>query len=240
MTAAVLRPDLFSHLFATQREAPAKGDVAATVLSVAFHGAVVGALVWASTNLSTEAPPVADQPIPIVIAAPSIEAPVTTGGGSGGGGTPSPMPRYSPILPDIADIPAATPSNEPWYEPEAGSAGRTPPGSGSGSGGETMKGGFIVSTVVPALLNAEEVKRELVRSYPAMLRDAGIGGDVMMWILIDENGRVIETEVRSSSGHSALDQAARNVSSVMKFSPARNRDQMVKVWVSVPIKFRTQ
>jgi TonB family protein len=243
MTAAALRPDLFSHLFATQREAPAKGDVAATAVSVLFHVGVVVALVWASANLrGSDAPVVTDQPIPIVIADPGVERTNEPAGGGGGGGSPAPQPQYSLTSPDFIPSALPTPSAEPWFEP-----GSQPipgpkngnPGEGTNPGGGETKDGFVVLSVVPALLNQEEVTRALVKSYPAMLRDAGIGGDVMVWLLIDESGRVVETEIKSSSGHAALDQAARNVAGVMRFSPARNRDQQVKVWVSLPIRFRT-
>jgi hypothetical protein len=37
-----------------------------------------------------------------------------------------------------------------------------------------------------------------------------------------------------------LDDAAAKVAELMQFSPALNRDQKVKVWVDMPIVFRTQ
>lgn len=96
---------------------------------------------------------------------------------------------------------------------------------------------FVPMTVRPQLLNSPEVERVLVRAYPATLRDAGIGGTTLLWFLIDEQGRVLQTRVHTSSGFGGLDEAAQQVAEVMRFSPALNRDQRVKVWVEIPIVF---
>jgi TonB family protein len=92
-------------------------------------------------------------------------------------------------------------------------------------------------TEPPKLLNSEEFIRALERNYPAFLRDAGIGGEVSVWFYVDTDGRVQRTLIDKSSGYPALDEAALRVSSSMRFSPAMNRDQVVDVWVSIPIDF---
>lgn len=99
---------------------------------------------------------------------------------------------------------------------------------------------FTPFTVAPRLTNPEEVARALERTYPPLLRDAGIGGEVIMWFFIDETGAVIRTQVNRSSGYPALDQAAQTVAGLMRFSPAFNRDRKVQVWVQIPIKFATR
>jgi protein TonB len=97
---------------------------------------------------------------------------------------------------------------------------------------------FTPMTVRPQLQNVEEVQRVLMREYPAVLRDAGIGGAPVLWLFIGTNGQVETTRVYESSGFEALDQAAANVAAVMRFSPAYNRDQIVPVWVQIPIRFQ--
>lgn len=96
---------------------------------------------------------------------------------------------------------------------------------------------FTPYTVAPTLRNREEVGELLQRSYPVLLRDAGIGGRVFMWIYVDERGNVRNTRVKESSGLEPLDSAAVAVSRRMRFSPAQNRDTKVPVWVSIPILF---
>ena len=74
-------------------------------------------------------------------------------------------------------------------------------------------------------------------AYPTVLREAGIGGVVMVYFYIDETGRVKTTRVAQSSGYAQLDAAAMHVSELYRFSPALNRDQHVPVWVSFPVTF---
>lgn len=95
-------------------------------------------------------------------------------------------------------------------------------------------------TVRPRLLNEREVARALERGYPALLREAGIGGTTLVWFFLDEDGRVLRTQVNATSGYDALDRAALEVAAIMRFSPAMNRNDRVRVWVSVPIRFEVR
>lgn len=98
---------------------------------------------------------------------------------------------------------------------------------------------FTPYTVKPDYINAAEVRAALDREYPPLLRDAGIGGTVIVWFFIDEEGVVRNEVIQTSSGHQALDQAALRVAPVFRFTPALNRDQAVPVWVQLPITFTT-
>jgi protein TonB len=114
-----------------------------------------------------------------------------------------------------------------------------PPTSSAQSEDITRAPMFTPYTVSPQVLNREEIVRMLERTYPPMLRDAGIGGDVNVWFLLDVDGRVMKTQVAEPSGYELLDAAALKVAEIMKFSPAMNRDKRVQVWVSLPIHFMT-
>jgi TonB family protein len=99
---------------------------------------------------------------------------------------------------------------------------------------------FTPYTVAPKLLNQQDVGATLQRYYPPLLRDAGIGGTANVWFFIDEDGKVLKAELKQSTGHDALDEAALRVAQTMVFSPALNRDQKVNVWVDMPIVFRAK
>lgn len=90
----------------------------------------------------------------------------------------------------------------------------------------------------PKLRNPSEVEQALKRYYPPLLRDAGIGGTVMVLFWIDETGTVRRHEVAKSSGHPALDAAAQSVAATMEFEPARANGQPKRVVVQIPISFR--
>ena len=96
---------------------------------------------------------------------------------------------------------------------------------------------FTPMTERPELLNRPEVQRALVRNYPPLLRDAGIGGSPTVHFFIAATGEVQDLRLGQKSGYPALDQAAMAVARVMRFSPARNRDRDVAVWVEIPIIF---
>jgi TonB family protein len=94
--------------------------------------------------------------------------------------------------------------------------------------------------VGPEIANREQVQQALVQEYPAMLRDAGIGGIVRVWFHLDETGRVTATRIMETSGHEGLDEAALRVANTMEFEPAVNRGEPVAVWVAFPIRFEVR
>ena len=96
---------------------------------------------------------------------------------------------------------------------------------------------FTPMTQIPTVRNHADVAAALRRFYPPVLRDAGIEGTAVVWIYIDEEGLVQRTSLRRSSGHSALDDAALRVAQMIEFTPARNGDRPVAVWVQWPIVF---
>lgn len=99
---------------------------------------------------------------------------------------------------------------------------------------------WVPHTVEPRLLNQAEVQRALVRDYPPNLRDAGVGGTTTVWLLVSEEGSVLQTRVAESSERPQLDAAALGVAQVMRFAPALNRSRAVQVWVALPIRFEAR
>ncbi len=99
---------------------------------------------------------------------------------------------------------------------------------------------FTPMTVRPEIKNRREVEAALRRLYPPILRNAGLGGTVVVWFFITEEGIVQDKRVSQSSGFLRFDEAALKVADVLRFSPALNRDQRVQVWIEVPITFQVQ
>ncbi len=116
---------------------------------------------------------------------------------------------------------------------------------------------FTPMTVRPEIRNRAEVQQALMRLYPPLLRDDGIGGRVVVWFFISEEGKVLDRRVSRSSGHEELDQAALNVADVFRFTPALDMRQVlepgpisypviryfevpVAVWIQLPITFQAQ
>ncbi len=98
---------------------------------------------------------------------------------------------------------------------------------------------FTPYEVAPEVRNRAHVQRVLQREYPSVLRDAGVGGTVLMHFFINEQGIVDNVLVAESSGYERLDEAALRVAQEFEFTPAMNRDQQVPVWIQIPITFQT-
>ncbi|HKK92017.1 MAG TPA: TonB family protein [Longimicrobiales bacterium] len=100
---------------------------------------------------------------------------------------------------------------------------------------------FIPYDTPPALANSREVQRLLEETYPPLLKESGIGGEVIVWLYISEDGEVLQSQVREdppgTSGYEPLDAAALEVADAMVFEPAMNRDERTAVWVQIPITF---
>jgi TonB family protein len=99
---------------------------------------------------------------------------------------------------------------------------------------------FTPYDMAPEVRNVEEVRQALVAEYPPLLRDAGVGGTVFLWICVTETGEVANVLVNEEhySGSMQLDQAALRVGRVFEFAPARFRNQPTAVWVSIPTTFQ--
>lgn len=151
---------------------------------------------------------------------------------------PDPPDRITPPAPpvpsavDISDDVTIAPTTFAAWTPER----LLPPTSVRERGHDDFEV-FVPSMVAPRLLNAAEVERALVREYPRVLRDAGIGGAVDVNLWLDEEGRVVRAEVARSSGYGLLDAAALKVVDVMRLAPARNRGAAVRVIVTLPVRF---
>jgi len=116
-----------------------------------------------------------------------------------------------------------------------------PPPTGSGTVAVSDAPTFTPYEVRPELRNRNDYGRALERAYPPMLKDAGIGGTVVLWVFINEQGTVENTRITQSSGYEQLDKVAEQVMrEVAQFTPALNRDQRVPVWIQIPVTFQTR
>lgn len=75
-------------------------------------------------------------------------------------------------------------------------------------------------------------------SYPGVALRAGQQGTVMLRVLVGTDGRPAEVSVQTSSGHRALDLAARSqVLRSWRFQPAMQNGQAVQAYGLVPVSF---
>lgn len=74
--------------------------------------------------------------------------------------------------------------------------------------------------------------------YPWLAKRMGIEGRVVLDVEILQNGNAGRIEIRQSSGHELLDQAAIKAVGGWRFDPARLAGAPTVAWAVVPISFR--
>ena len=89
----------------------------------------------------------------------------------------------------------------------------------------------------PRIVNPGVVAETLIRLYPPLLRDAGIGDTVNVRLLIDRSGRIREAVINEPSRHREFNEAALDVVRVMRFTPAYNGPHRVSLWVALDVTF---
>lgn len=91
---------------------------------------------------------------------------------------------------------------------------------------------------LPRFLNREEFAALLQRSYPPLLRDAGVTGQAVLQFRVGSDGAVDPASVRvTEATHDAFARAAAGVAGRMRFRPARREGRPVSVHVELPITF---
>jgi TonB family protein len=138
-----------------------------------------------------------------------------------------------------------TPSGERsanWPPPE-GLVPNPPDSVSRGTARNSLTRGVELSQVeeAPAVINAPEMQRQLMRLYPGALRDAGVTGQVMARFLVLEDGRVDPASITiRSASHEGFRSSIPELLPVLHFRPARIKGRPVKVWVEQPIIFALQ
>lgn len=91
----------------------------------------------------------------------------------------------------------------------------------------------------PARLDAAQLHKSPLE-FPAMSREAGEEGTVLLLVRVSESGRTDQVQVAQSSGYSRLDEAALNSVRQWRFIPARHGSRPVAESVMVPVNFRLE
>ena len=73
--------------------------------------------------------------------------------------------------------------------------------------------------------------------YPRLARKRGYQGTVVLDVLVDQNGKVGNLRLFTSSGHSILDKKAMVSVKEWLFEPAMKGDKKLDMWVRVPVRF---
>lgn len=96
------------------------------------------------------------------------------------------------------------------------------------------------SPVFFAWEEAPELRRIVKPEYPEIARKAGVEGKVILTIIVDEQGNVVQADVMIAEPPGIFEQAAIDAVMQYKFKPARQRDKAIKVQMGHTIIFTLQ
>lgn len=159
---------------------------------------------------------------------------------------PEPQPKPEPEprpAPQPEPTSGHTTSTQPTGTgPTANTTQQAVPGSnaGGGSGGVPGSTGTVADTPPSyrAKLRAWLVKH---KRYPRRARRLRMEGTAVLYFVMDRNGRVLNWEIRASSGHELLDQAVVHLIKSANPMPALPPEvDMQRLALTVPIRFQLQ
>ena len=110
--------------------------------------------------------------------------------------------------------------------------------SGSGAGHDSANGDGSGSSAKGIALIQASYRDTPRPAYPDSARREGREGRVLLRALVDDQGRIKQLEINSSSGSDALDRAAVEAIKRWRFHPARHGERPVQSWLRIPIEFR--
>lgn len=116
-----------------------------------------------------------------------------------------------------------------------GQPGGVPGGLPGGQAGGTLGG--QVGGVVPPRFDAGYLQNP-EPDYPSLSKRLGEEGKVILRVLVNADGLPEQLEIRQSSGHPRLDQAALGTVRRWRFTPARRGAERLAAWVLVPLSFQ--
>lgn len=97
----------------------------------------------------------------------------------------------------------------------------------------------VTSPVTMPVGRGRDLARQMEQLYPPNLRQAGIGGEVVLLVLVDAHGAVHSVRVGRSSGYPEIDRAAQTLIQRTRFDPAIAGTCSVPYILRLPVGFKT-
>ncbi|HCN66638.1 MAG TPA: energy transducer TonB [Pseudomonas sp.] len=209
------------------------------VFALALHGAVI---YWISQNptpvlpivppevppmtieFSQPAPPVVEPPPPEPVVQPVVEPPPPVEDELAvKPPPPKPIPKPKPVVKPVPK-PVAKPVEQPPAPPQpvAPPAPPAPP---------------APAPITPASANAGYLHNP-APEYPSLAMRRGWEGTVLLRVHVLASGKPGEIQIQKSSGRDQLDNAAKDAVKRWSFVPAKQGNDPIDGWVSVPIDFK--
>ncbi len=97
---------------------------------------------------------------------------------------------------------------------------------------------FVVVEEMPTIIGGIARLYQVIE-YPAIARQAGMEGMVVVHFIVTPEGKPQHLEIQRSAGD-VLDKAAMDAVAQLEFTPGRQRGKAVSVRFSIPVRFRLE
>jgi protein TonB len=96
---------------------------------------------------------------------------------------------------------------------------------------------FVAYDVPPKIIGGiPELQKYL--KYPRLAQNAGVEGTVFINVLVGINGKTEKMKViKAKPANIGFEDAAMEALKKVRWEPARQRDQKIRVWISIPVRF---
>jgi protein TonB len=167
--------------------------------------------------------------------------------------TPATLPDRGPEAPEVRPEPSARPAESAAAEPPPAQAAPGPASSSAASGPSSSRGasGTALSRAAPGPASSRQSPfyrlNEVDRApeklslgppvYPHLARKNGVTGRVLLRLLVDEQGRVIEAEVVEATPRGVFEENTLKAARQWRFKPGRHQNRAVITEVLLPVEF---
>jgi periplasmic protein TonB len=221
---------VFDKLIETKREHHGKRTLGVGAVSLAVHALIVGAAVVATLNKASGGTTVQVDTAMVYLAQQQPKPPEA-----------QPVPLDVPLRGFQTVV---APTEIPTTIPPVNLQEHFDPRDYSGAGVEGGTGTGVVPTGNDVFLESIVDERPAILAavppvYPALLRDAGVQGRVVMQFIVDTVGRVEPASIKVlESPNPGFDGPSRNYLLHAVFRPARVHGRPVRVLVSLPVLYQ--
>jgi protein TonB len=143
-----------------------------------------------------------------------------------------PVDEEPPVVPPPIDAGKAESNQPPGREGPDSPPGIVGQGPCVCGGGEPVTPEYFYHDVEPELVTAKDPV------YPDFAREAGVEGNVVVWMLVGLDGRVESAVIHPPGRPTMLDQAALIAARTSVYTPALANGHPVRVWVSRTYRFK--
>ncbi|HEV8629682.1 MAG TPA: TonB family protein [Thermoanaerobaculia bacterium] len=152
---------------------------------------------------------------------------------------PTPAPTYAAMVPRPAPTQAAVPAPTipPAPAPTYSAPAPVAPAPAAAEPAPALPTDVATAQAAPSGTSPPRLLARPSPTYPAIAQRMRKEATVVVRVLVDEKGHVVQTELKGAAAGFGFDQSALQAARGARFSPATENGTPIKMWVDLPIRF---